>query len=72
MNSRKPISKARRSSEIMKEGATTKKGVSSALSGGSPSMNPMNSARSSSRVWASMKVFTGPVAASNASVISIS
>ena len=65
-NSRKPISKARFSSEIMKAGVTTRSGVSRACLGFSILDRRTNRARSSWLTWLSMNFFTGAAEASKA------
>ena len=70
-NSRKPISKARRSSLIMKAGIRLRIGVSSGEAGVSASERSRKSCRSSGRTWPSMNSRSGPVASSKASRVSI-
>ena len=55
----KPISKARLSSLIMKAGTSTLSGVSAAVAGGVCLARSKNIARSSWRVWVSMKAAIG-------------
>jgi hypothetical protein len=65
-NNRKPISKARLSSDIMKAGTRTRIDRSSGFCGAfSPDMST-NSFRSFSRTFFSMKPRNGPLARSNA------
>jgi hypothetical protein len=71
-NNRKPISKARLSSEIMKAGTRMRIDKSSGLSGAfSPDIST-NNCRSFSRTFFSMKARSGTLARSNASLTLIS
>ncbi len=65
-NSRKPISKARLSSEIMKAGTRMRSDSASGVAGGGCFAMSKNSARSFSRTFFSMKLWNGPEARSNA------
>ncbi len=58
-NSRKPISKARFSSEIMNAGTRMRSDISSGVAGGGSPERSMNSLRSFSRTFFCMKLRSG-------------
>ena len=66
-NSRKPISKARFSSEIMKAGTRIRSDISSGVAGGGSPDRSMNSFKSFSRTFFCMKPRSGTEARCNAS-----
>ena len=65
-NSRKPISNARFSSEIMKAGTRMRIDICSGVAGGGSRDRSMNSFKSFSRTFFCMKVRNGPPARSSA------